>query len=171
MKSERTLAVEKAYRKSDNGKARRRAAQAKYQKTEKGKLSAKKFRSKYVEPDHLREARRVRGRAYNKSPRGRAVRVHHAATRRALKKGANLSELKLISNWFTRWKAASWVRCYWCRKWFRPKNCHADHIVPLTKEGPHSIENVCVACGPCNRKKQDKLPLEWNEFIIEPVLL
>ncbi len=168
---ERTRAIQKAYRQSDNGKTRRRAAQAKYRKTPKGKLSAKKFWAKYSEPDHLKEARRIRGRQYGKSPHGRAVRTHHAAARRALKKGATLSDLGLIASWFKKWKNASSVICYWCKFRIRPKLCHADHIIPLSRGGSHTIGNVCISCGSCNRRKQDKLPSEWNNFISEPVLL
>lgn len=36
-----------------------------------------------------------------------------------------------------------------------------DHIVPWSRGGGHDIENLTVACVPCNRGKSDKTPEEW----------
>jgi 5-methylcytosine-specific restriction endonuclease McrA len=35
-----------------------------------------------------------------------------------------------------------------------------DHVVPRSRGGPHSWENVVAACRRCNGRKRDKLPLE-----------
>lgn len=35
-----------------------------------------------------------------------------------------------------------------------------DHVVPKSRGGVHSWENVVAACRNCNGKKRDKLPLE-----------
>jgi 5-methylcytosine-specific restriction endonuclease McrA len=35
-----------------------------------------------------------------------------------------------------------------------------DHIVPRSKGGPHSWENVAAACRPCNLRKRDRTPEE-----------
>jgi 5-methylcytosine-specific restriction endonuclease McrA len=32
-----------------------------------------------------------------------------------------------------------------------------DHIVPRSKGGPHTWENVVAACRPCNTRKEDRL--------------
>jgi 5-methylcytosine-specific restriction endonuclease McrA len=32
-----------------------------------------------------------------------------------------------------------------------------DHVVPLSKGGPHTKENVVPACRPCNARKKDRL--------------
>ena len=51
-------------------------------------------------------------------------------------------------------------RCWWC-------GCelngvyHADHIIPLSRGGSDSPENIVVACQSCNLSKNDKLPYEW----------
>jgi 5-methylcytosine-specific restriction endonuclease McrA len=31
-----------------------------------------------------------------------------------------------------------------------------DHVIPRSKGGPHSWENVVAACRPCNSRKQDR---------------
>lgn len=33
-----------------------------------------------------------------------------------------------------------------------------DHVVPRSKGGPSSWENIVASCAPCNRRKADKLP-------------
>lgn len=37
-----------------------------------------------------------------------------------------------------------------------------DHVVPLSRGGLHSVENLVPACGPCNRSKHAKTPEEWQ---------
>ncbi|MEW8053220.1 MAG: HNH endonuclease signature motif containing protein [Candidatus Thiodiazotropha sp.] len=32
-----------------------------------------------------------------------------------------------------------------------------DHIIPISKGGPSSVENLRVLCRTCNRKKSDSL--------------
>lgn len=32
-----------------------------------------------------------------------------------------------------------------------------DHIMPLSAGGETCLENLCMACGPCNRHKSDRL--------------
>jgi 5-methylcytosine-specific restriction endonuclease McrA len=47
-------------------------------------------------------------------------------------------------------------RCQYCGN-------HADsldHVVPRSKGGPHTWENVVAACRPCNARKRDRSPEE-----------
>ncbi len=37
-----------------------------------------------------------------------------------------------------------------------------DHIVPRSRGGPTTWENVVTACGPCNRRKGNRTPDEAN---------
>ena len=37
-----------------------------------------------------------------------------------------------------------------------------DHVVPRSRGGRTSWDNVVAACAPCNRKKGDRTPLEAN---------
>lgn len=36
-----------------------------------------------------------------------------------------------------------------------------EHIVPRSRNGPESIDNMVLSCGPCNRAKADRNPVEW----------
>jgi 5-methylcytosine-specific restriction endonuclease McrA len=91
--------------------------------------------------------------------------------RKARKRANGIGNQELIRNWIKGWKSKHLVRCFWCLCSTPTKDCHSDHITPLKKGGAHSIENLCISCGDCNRKKHDKLPQKWNEFLLQPILL
>lgn len=48
-------------------------------------------------------------------------------------------------------------RCYYCHK--KIYNPTMDHVIPLSKGGRNSPENIVPACLSCNCKKRDKLIL------------
>jgi 5-methylcytosine-specific restriction endonuclease McrA len=39
-------------------------------------------------------------------------------------------------------------------------NLTVDHVIPRSKGGPSSWENIVASCAPCNRRKGDALPLQ-----------
>jgi 5-methylcytosine-specific restriction endonuclease McrA len=43
--------------------------------------------------------------------------------------------------------------CYLCGKRCQDKEIHLDHIIPLALGGPHTEDNLAVACAPCNQAK------------------
>lgn len=49
-------------------------------------------------------------------------------------------------------------RCQYCGS---PAE-NVDHVVPRSRGGTHSWENVVAACRPCNARKEDRLPHEAN---------
>ena len=80
---------------------------------------------------------------------------------RAAKMGASLGDAKLILQWQTSIRAIKWVRCHWCGTKVAGKKVHFDHIVALSKGGPHSIENLCAACPECNQTKNARSISDW----------
>lgn len=51
-------------------------------------------------------------------------------------------------------------QCTYCHK-SPPEGVQMDHIVALARGGPHRLDNVTPACGPCNRSKHDSSIEEW----------
>ena len=41
-------------------------------------------------------------------------------------------------------------------------NLTVDHVIPRSKGGPSSWENIVASCAPCNRRKGDHLPRQVN---------
>jgi 5-methylcytosine-specific restriction endonuclease McrA len=50
-------------------------------------------------------------------------------------------------------------KCQYCGS---TKNLTIDHIIPRSRGGEDTWENLVVACMPCNSKKSDKLLVETN---------
>jgi 5-methylcytosine-specific restriction endonuclease McrA len=48
-------------------------------------------------------------------------------------------------------------RCQYCGKRFQSSELSLDHVVPISRGGRSSWENVVCACLPCNVKKGNKL--------------
>ena len=61
-------------------------------------------------------------------------------------------------------------RCQYCGKKFPTTELSLDHVVPRSKGGPASWENIVCACLKCNVKKGGNDPREANMRLIkEPV--
>lgn len=109
---------------------------------------------------YAENADRIRERqaAYFRTPEGRATAVRSGAKRRALKRGA---EAPLT--------AAEWAaildryegRCYVCAA---PAE-ELEHVVPLSRGGSHSFENVRPSCRECNRGAGGKLARPFAEWL------
>ncbi len=59
-----------------------------------------------------------------------------------------------------KWVISQRKVCYWCGVDCK-KNYHIDHYNPLSKGGRHEIENMVIACPPCNLRKSAKDPYEF----------
>jgi len=53
-------------------------------------------------------------------------------------------------------KAAYKHRCGYCHK---RKPLTQDHVIPVSKGGDHTASNIIPACGPCNSRKNARLPI------------
>ncbi|MFB4265301.1 HNH endonuclease [Nonomuraea sp. GTA35] len=54
-------------------------------------------------------------------------------------------------------------RCAYCGLPPRPGEVlEQDHVVPLSRGGAHSEENILPACDTCNVRKSDRLIVEWR---------
>ena len=48
-------------------------------------------------------------------------------------------------------------RCQMCNKYVHDNEIEFDHIIPFSKGGPTTTENIRILCRSCNRKKSDSL--------------
>lgn len=50
-------------------------------------------------------------------------------------------------------------RCEYCQSWrkYASQSFELEHIVPLSRGGETSLENLAYACGGCNRHKYNKI--------------
>lgn len=55
-------------------------------------------------------------------------------------------------------------RCHYCGGSFAPGELTMDHLVPVSRGGKASRNNVVPACKECNSRKKYLLPIEWEEF-------
>ena len=101
-------------------------------------------------------------RAYNRKwyrdhPEYSAVKT---LKRWALKRCAAIN-LRSIKAFVKKIRSMDFATCYFCEKLVPTKGIHFDHIVPLTKGGQHSIENLCVSCPSCNHSKYNHTISSW----------
>jgi len=52
--------------------------------------------------------------------------------------------------------------CYICGKVLERHEITIDHVIPLSKGGSHTYDNLRVACRPCNSRKWNHLPGEYT---------
>lgn len=67
------------------------------------------------------------------------------------------------SRWWQQ-KTASGI-CYFCTKKVAFKDLTMDHLLPLSRGGTSSKDNIVPCCKGCNSKKKSMLPLEWEEYL------
>jgi len=56
-------------------------------------------------------------------------------------------------------------RCHYCGRPFSPRELTMDHLVPLIRGGRSTRGNCVPACKECNSRKQDLLPMEWEQYL------
>lgn len=78
-----------------------------------------------------------------------------ARKRRALKQGTSDSTLT-EKEWLSILETFNYECVYCGDPWVE-----RDHFIPLSKGGTHTADNVVPACMTCNRRKRDKMPLEF----------
>ena len=67
------------------------------------------------------------------------------------------------SRWWQQ-KTAAGI-CYYCQQPVPFKELTMDHLVPLTRGGRSTRDNLVPSCKDCNNRKKNMLPLEWEEYL------
>jgi len=78
--------------------------------------------------------------------------INHLAKRQALIRGASISDFTL-EDWIELLEQYGYL-CAYCHS---TSKLTMDHVVPLSKGGPHTKDNIVPACQPCNSRKKDSV--------------
>ncbi len=67
----------------------------------------------------------------------------------------------------TRWwqQKTAPGRCYYCGQAVAHRELTMDHLVPLTRGGRSTKDNLVPCCKDCNNQKKTLLPIEWEEYL------
>ena len=67
------------------------------------------------------------------------------------------------SGWWNR-KRSDGI-CYYCRRKFKPNELTMDHLIPLSRGGSSTKENIVPCCKECNNRKKYLMPAEFADLI------
>ena len=107
--------------------------------------------------EHLKSHRKAQSDYYSKH---RAYYQEKVKARRALLAKAAVNMTGILE-FVERTKAKQFCSCYYCEGKVSSSKIHFDHIVPLSKGGSHSVDNLCVSCADCNQTKHNKPIQAW----------
>lgn len=99
-----------------------------------------------------------KGRPWERSP-------ETPPTRAEIISAASIDERLEIKKWKDEWKALRLAVCHWCARSFSPRECHADHVIPLSRGGVHALGNLVISCKRCNLRKNALMPEVWARMV------
>lgn len=120
----------------------------------------KQYRAEYCQRYYLANKERLAAKARKNYEEHKERYFSYAHKRRALKRGTQ-SNTAHIAALVKRIKARQDVFCYYCQNPIMLGHLHFDHVFPISRGGPHSIDNICTSCDHCNMQKKAKLISEW----------
>lgn len=59
--------------------------------------------------------------------------------------------------WVRRTYGRQSARCFYCNCDLSHKRINVEHIIPMSKGGKTSSNNMVISCAPCNKEKGSKL--------------
>lgn len=135
-------------------KAKYVAKKAEYYKAKREYLLAKRRLRAITHKEKLADYQRL----YRFTESGKAARANAEHKRRAQKKNCHApATTQQVKNLLSISK-----RCAYCGVKFCAKNpATLEHIIPLSKGGSHSRDNLAAACQKCNTSKSAKDPIEY----------
>lgn len=84
--------------------------------------------------------------------------IHRTRNQRAKEKGA--TDTLSLTDWEKILKKFG-NRCAYCGSDGKPLGLGADHLIPLTKGGTNTPDNVVPCCRSCNSRKNTKAFFDW----------
>ena len=92
-----------------------------------------------------------------KNPMQCLVQVTRRRARKLGARGSHTVEESLALRWKSGW------RCYYCGQALNEKTVTEDHKTPLSRGGSNEIDNIVIACRPCNSSKYTMTDIEFVE--------
>jgi 5-methylcytosine-specific restriction endonuclease McrA len=93
----------------------------------------------------------------NREKRNEGGRVHNAKRRAQKQASGGVVTASDIRKQYKNQRG----KCYWCGEKVENKY-HVDHVIPLSRGGANTPDNIVIACVHCNESKGAKLPHEWG---------
>lgn len=151
---EKRKAADAKYYKAHPNREKYRVYSAKYREANPEKVRAKDATYREV---NLEKCKATVAKWIRENPERRAV---SDSKWRSLKHANTpVSEMLTSTEWLAILAAAA-GHCHYCDK---EAKLTLDHVIPLSKGGKHSANNVVPACKHCNSSKRDKTLEEWNK--------
>ncbi len=156
------------YSKTTKGKALKRKKDKKYKQSAKGRVSSRK----YWKSNKGKAARRRANKKYQQTDKRKAVLKRYTQTdkgkstsrRSAHARRARILNVKCVPFTYSETLQKFDLfenACAYCGS---TSNLTEDHFMPISKGGPHRIENIIPACKSCNSSKRDIYPKSWFEY-------
>jgi len=101
--------------------------------------------------DPTNRARRVE---YESTPDRKAYQANYCGRRKVIKAGG---EVSLVTT-----KDVMAIHSMPCTACSAPSPSEADHLVPISKGGGHTLDNLIPLCHSCNKSKGDRLWANWR---------
>lgn len=133
----RAAAVERATKWSKDNSERRKEYMRDYMRKNRAKLVARSAAWKKANPE-----------------RAKTIAVHSSHLRRTRLVQTPKLQRDQARSMMQRERKKKTHVCYYCKSRFKG-TMHWDHVIPVSKGGTHSPDNLCVACPECNLKKAD----------------
>lgn len=76
---------------------------------------------------------------------------------------ARLLGTHTAGEWHAKCRAVK-CRCAYCGRECFTWMLEKDHVIPISRGGSDGIDNIVVACYPCNRGKSDMTVEEWRSI-------
>jgi|DEB0MinimDraft_3_1074331.scaffolds.fasta_scaffold00146_21 5-methylcytosine-specific restriction endonuclease McrA len=136
-----------------------------WQKTEKDRREKNKAKKREYDRAYAAEnsARKVEAAKNwrDRNPERRAVIVQKYDARRRNWK-ADCDQVADIA----KWREDADKACHWCGV-----DCsadfHVDHVIPLSKGGSHTLDNLVISCPTCNLRKGAKDPEQFKAEMVQ----
>ncbi len=113
-----------------------------------------RYRKKYHSDKDFRQY------AIDKSIQWQKDNPQNTANTNARRKSAISNDITKAT-WLHIMQSTNWT-CKYCHCKLTNNNRTVDHVVPLSKGGEHSKDNLVPCCRSCNSRKNAKTPEEWE---------